>query len=87
MFAFLPLIRTTYGAVALCNARAAFESDGANHQSVVTPTGNAYLACIPRNSIVVDIGWGSKLVDALSSQFKTTMEYLDQSLEEARPVT
>jgi len=58
--------------------------------------------CIPRNSIVVEIGLGLKLVDALSSprddqrcmgtncvdlQFKTTIEYLNWSPEEARPVT
>jgi len=40
----LPWIWTISDAVALCNPRAAFELDGANHQRVVTPTGNVYLA-------------------------------------------
>ena len=42
-------------------------SDGAYHQSVVTPTGNVYVACIPRNSIVVSTFWGFQLPLVLSA--------------------
>ena len=40
---------------------------GAYHQSVVTPTGNVYFACMPRNSIVAGTGCGFQVVLALSS--------------------
>lgn len=52
---------------------------GANHHRVVTPTGNVYFACIPRNSIVAVTGVGF--------QFITTMETCDQSLEDTLVIT
>jgi len=58
----------------------------ANHHSVVTPTGNVYVACIPRNSIVAVTSTGFHVVDALSSQLSTTMEYLLKSVELIRLV-
>jgi len=47
---------------------------GANHHKVITPTGNVYVACIPRNSIVAVTGTGFHVMLALSSQFITTSE-------------
>ena len=40
---------------------------GAYHQSVVTPTGKVYVACMSRNSIVVWIGVGFHVPPGLSS--------------------
>lgn len=42
---------------------------GAYHQRVVTPTGKVYVACWPRNSIVVLMGCGFHVVLALSSLY------------------
>ena len=60
---------------------------GAYHQSVVIPTGKVYLACWPRNSMVVETDWGFQMVAALSSQLRTTRLYRSQAEGLLRPVT
>lgn len=73
--------------VALSVARRETPSLGAYHQSVVTPTGNVYVACLPRNSIVVLTGVGAHAPLFVSYQLRTTSEYRSQSALFARAVT